>query len=75
MRMTDGGEGRIVVHEVLVSCLVRPVDGVDGVRLVVAVLYALLVAVMFFSVEDERDSLRGIYSCLGKLDHPEAVFF
>ena len=57
MRVADGSKGCIVVHEVLVLSLVCPVDGVDGVRLVVAVLHALLVAVKFLTIEDEWNSL------------------
>ena len=74
MGMTDGSKGRIIIHKVLISRLICPVDCVDGIRLIIAVLDSLLVAVKFLSVEDERNTLGSIYRSLGKLDHSETVF-
>ena len=74
MSMTDGSKGRIIIHKVLISRLICPVDCVDGVRLIVTVLHTLLVAVKFLSVEDERNTLGCIDRSLGKFDHSETVF-
>ena len=70
--MTDGGKLRIILHQVAVLRLVSPVYRIDRVGLVVAVLNALLVAIKLLAIEDERNALRCIYRCLGKLHHSQA---
>ena len=75
MCVTDSCEGGIVVHEILILCLVCPVDGVDRIRLVVAVLDTLLVTVEFLTIEDEWNTLRCVNRCLCELYHPETLCF
>ena len=75
MRMTDRCECCIIVDQILVLCLVGPVDRIDLIRLVVAVLHALLVTVEFLTCEDERNSLRCVNRCLSKLYHCKTLSF
>ena len=71
--MTDGRQRCIIVYKILILCLICPIYCIDAVRLVIAVLHTLLVAVKFLTVEDERNTLRCVDCSLGKLDHCKAL--
>ena len=73
MSVTDGSKGSVILYKVIVLSLVCPVDGVDRVRLVVAVLHALLVTVEFLTIEDERNALGSVDCCLSELYHCKAL--
>ena len=74
MSVADGSKCCVVSDKVVVLCLVCPVDCIDRVRLVVAVLHALLVTVEFLTVEDERNTLRSVNCCLSELYHSKTLF-
>ena len=73
--MTDGSQGCIVVYKILILSLISPINGIYTVRLVIAVLHSLLVAVEFLTIEDERNTLGCIHCSLSKLDHCKALCF